>query len=215
MRVVFKYAFDAGLIERPIRYGPTFRRPNAKTLRKARHSKGPRMFEARHIRRVLKGAGLQLRAMIYLAINCGLGNNDCATLPFTALDLKNSWLDFPRPKTGMPRRCPLWPETVEALEAAIAERPNPKDGAHSGLVFITKQRGTWAKDTSDNPISKEMTKLLKSLSLHCARSWILRAEAHVRDAWRRVEGPGCRRCNHGTRTPRQRHERRLPRAHQR
>ena len=68
----------------------------------------------------------------------------------------------------MPRRCPLWPETVEALEAAIAERPNPKDGAHSGLVFITKQRGTWAKDTSDNPISKEMTKLLKSLSLHRA-----------------------------------------------
>lgn len=166
VRVVFKYAYDASLIERPMRYGPTFKRPSAKTLRQARHAKGARMFEARHIRRMLKAAGPQLRAMILLGINCGLGNNDCGTLPLSALDLKGGWLDFPRPKTGMPRRCPLWPQTLEAVKAAIAERPEPKNAIHRGLVFITKQGGTWAKDTSDNPISKEVTKLLKPLGLH-------------------------------------------------
>lgn len=93
-------------------------------------------------------------------------NNDCASLPLSAIDLKAGWLDFPRPKTGIPRRCPLWPETVEALKAAIAERYEPKDPAHRGLLFITKRRKTWSKDTSDNPVSKETTKLLKELGLH-------------------------------------------------
>ncbi len=46
VRTVFKYAYDAGMIDKPIRFGPAFRRPGRKTLRKARHAKGPRMFEA-------------------------------------------------------------------------------------------------------------------------------------------------------------------------
>ena len=33
----------------------------------------------RDIRRVLAKANPQLRAMILLGINCGLGNNDCAS----------------------------------------------------------------------------------------------------------------------------------------
>jgi hypothetical protein len=28
VRTIFKYAFDAGLIERPVRFGPTFKRPS-------------------------------------------------------------------------------------------------------------------------------------------------------------------------------------------
>jgi len=52
--------------------------------------------------------------MILLGINCGLGNGDCGNLPLRALDLGHGWVDFPRPKTGIPRRGPLRPETVEA-----------------------------------------------------------------------------------------------------
>src|SRR5262249_5222238 len=33
IRCACKYAFDAGLIERPVRYGPGFKRPSKKTLR--------------------------------------------------------------------------------------------------------------------------------------------------------------------------------------
>ena len=39
-RVIFKYAFDERLIEKPVHYGQSFDRPTAKTLRKARHEAG-------------------------------------------------------------------------------------------------------------------------------------------------------------------------------
>jgi len=103
--------------------------------------------------------------MILLGINCGFGNSDVANLPKKALDLKAGWIDYPRPKTGIPRRCPLWPETVNALREVIGTRPKPKDGADGGLVFITKYGNCWARDTADNPISKEMAKLLETLGV--------------------------------------------------
>lgn len=74
--------------------------------------------------------------------------------------------DYPRPKTGVPRRCPLWPETVAALVRAAAVRREPAEGSHSELVFVTKYGKPWSKATSDNPISNEIAKLLKSLKLH-------------------------------------------------
>jgi len=165
IRVVFKYAYDIALVDRPVRFGPLFKRPSKKTLRLARNAKGPRMFEAKAIRTIMAAAGPQLHAMVLLGINCGLGNQDVATLPKQALDLGRGWLDYPRPKTGIPRRCPLWPETVAALRRA-ANRPEPKEAGHSGLVFVTKYGKPWSKETSDNPISNEMAKLLKSLKLH-------------------------------------------------
>ena len=85
-----------------------------------------------------------MQAMILLGINCGFGNVDCARLLLT--DIKNDWVSFPRPKTGAIRRCPLWPETVKAIEAALAERKTPKDRAHIDFVFITAHSGSFSKD---------------------------------------------------------------------
>lgn len=166
VRSIFKFGFESGLIERPLRFGPGFKRPSAKTLRIERAKKGLRMFEAADLQTIIKAAGVQLRAMVYLAANCGYGNGDIGHLPLSALDLQGGWICFPRPKTGVPRRCPLWPETVAAVKAAIAERPQPKDEAHRGLVFITKYGKSWHKETPDNPISKEFRKLLNELKLH-------------------------------------------------
>ena len=180
IRVVFKYAFDAGLIEKPIRYGPTFKRPNRKTLRQARHSKGPRMFEAEQVRKILSAAGIQLRAMILLGINCGFGNHDIATLTTDALNLTTKWINFPRPKTGINRRCPLWRETVDAIRAAIVHRPNPRNLVDADTIFITVRGAKWGTTKliddengaltlrTDDPVSKETTKLLKSLGMHRA-----------------------------------------------
>ena len=39
--------------------------------------------------------------MILLATNCGFGNNDCGTLPKSALDLEAGWVDYLRPKTAV------------------------------------------------------------------------------------------------------------------
>lgn len=44
-------------------------------------------------------------------------------------------IDFRRSNTGMPRRVPLWTETVEVLDLAIANRPDPLDIADEGHAF--------------------------------------------------------------------------------
>jgi integrase len=166
MRVVFKFAYDNRLIDRPVSYGASFKRPSKKTLRLDRAGKGAKLFTAEEVRRLLAAAGPQLKAMLLLGINCGFGNADCGALPRRAVDLDAGMIDFPRPKTGIPRRCPLWPETAQALREALAGRPEPKDPADADLVFLTKYGKPWAKDTSDNPISKEMAKLLKALHVN-------------------------------------------------
>jgi hypothetical protein len=79
-----------------------------------------------------------LKAMILLGVNCGFGNADCGTLPITAIDLDGGWVNYHRSKTGINRRCPLWPETVNALREAINARLKPRDPSLTGLVFITK-----------------------------------------------------------------------------
>lgn len=166
IRTLFKYAYDAGLIDKPIRFGPTFKRPAKRILRAERQRKGERMFEAGQIRQLLNATPQPLRAMILLGINCGFGNHDCGTLPISALDLEGGWINYPRPNTAIGRRCPLWPETVAALKEAIANRPAAKESANDGLVFITKYGEPWPKETSDNPVTKEMRKLLDRLALH-------------------------------------------------
>jgi integrase len=165
VRVVFKYAYDNGLIDHPVCYGQAFKRPSRKTLRQARAAKGLRMFEAAELRKILDTATQPMKAMIFLGVNCGFGNNDVGKLPLSALDLAGGWIDFPRPKTGIDRRCPLWPETVAALRESLDKRPAPKSEADGELVFITRYGTSWAKQTCDNPVSKEMAKLLAELKL--------------------------------------------------
>src|SRR5262245_49726830 len=158
IRVVFKYAYDAGLIDRPMRFGPDFKRPSKKVLRIDRAKKGSRMLEPAQLRKIIDAADTQIKAMILLGVNCGFGNADCGTLPLSSVELDGGWIAYPRPKTGISRRCPLWPETVAALKAAIAKRPKPKTATIESLVFVTKYGAAWAKGTTDKPISKEFRK---------------------------------------------------------
>jgi integrase len=166
IRSVFKHAFDSGLIPAPVRFGPGFKRPSKKTFRLHKAQQGPKLFTPEEVRRLLAEAGLSMRAMILLGINAGFGNGDCANLPLTALDLDCGWANYPRPKTGIDRRCPLWPETVEALRGVLAKRHTPKNEDHAGLVFITKYGLSWGKNTTDNPVTKETAKLLRSLGIN-------------------------------------------------
>src|SRR5204863_146115 len=108
----------------------------------------------------------QLKAMILLGINCGFGNADCGQLPIHAVDLNAGWINFPRPKTGVDRRCPLWKETIAALKVVLVKRPEPKDDAHKPLLFITKYRDSWFKEGADNPVTKEFRKVLNTLEIH-------------------------------------------------
>lgn len=115
--MVFKYAYDDGLIDKPVRFGQSIKMPSRKLQRLARQAKGPRMFEAGEIRKILDVSRRPIEAMILLGLNCGFGQTDVSRLPQSALDFNTRWVDYPRSKTGIQHRCPLWPETVKALNA--------------------------------------------------------------------------------------------------
>jgi len=137
------------------------------------------MFEANDLRKIIDKAGVPMKAMILLGINCGLGNSDVANLPITAVDLKAGWLNYPRPKTGISRRCPLWKETTQAIKVAIEERRAPKEQVDVRLAFITKYGRKWAaaamsepdpetgkvKNWCSDPVTAEFSKLLVTLGL--------------------------------------------------
>jgi integrase len=145
VRAVFKHGYESMLIDRPVRFGQQFDKPPKRAVRMARSRRGERMFEPAEIKKLLSAASPQLKAMILLGLNCGMGNTDLATLPQKALNLRTAMLTFPRPKTGVARRAPLWAETVEALKAAAKLRPDAKQKVDSGLVFITKYGAPWVR----------------------------------------------------------------------
>ena len=95
-----------------------------------------RAIDARTVRSLLSKAPPQLRAMIYLAINCGLGNNDCAKLQ--AEHIRGDILDFKRPKNGNLRKSALWPQTIRAIRAA------------GGLPFRTKEGNAYVTPTDNS-----------------------------------------------------------------
>lgn len=150
VKSVFKYGIDNGLIERAVRYGSEFRKPGKAVLRRHKAQNGTKMLEADQLRKLINGAGVQMRAMILLGLNCGFGNHDVATLPLSALDLEKGMVNFPRPKTGIERRCPLWSETVVALRKAIAQRPTPKSDEAKELVFINSRKSPWIINRPNN-----------------------------------------------------------------
>jgi integrase len=135
-------------------------------LRLHRAEQGAKLFTAAEIRAMIEAAAPSLRAMFLLGINCGFGNGDCGHLPLSAVNLEGGVIDYPRPKTGIPRRCCLWPETVSALREVLARRSAPKNQEDADLFFITSYGRSWIKDTNDSPISKEVTKLLKRLGIN-------------------------------------------------
>jgi hypothetical protein len=118
-RVVFNYAVKNGLIP-GIHYGSEFAIPKKKVLRAERAKQSSKMFEPVELRRIIAIVGQPMKAMILLALNCGLGNQYCAVLPRADLDFKRGWLAFPRPKTAVLRHASLWRETVAALRESLA-----------------------------------------------------------------------------------------------
>lgn len=165
VRSIFKYGFESELMEKPLRFGPQFVKPTKSVMRRHKATSGEKMLEPDEIHKILKKATPTMRAMILLAANCGLGNHDVATLPLTALDLETGWLMYPRPKTGIPRRAALWPETVDALTIAIAARPVPRQDGADKLVFLTRLGRQWLTKGVASLIAAEFTKLRQAVGV--------------------------------------------------
>ena len=155
IRTIFKYGFEAGLLENTIRFGSLFKQPKRRDIRLEQQQKPVKLFSASEINLLISKANQPLRTMILLGINCALGNSDIGQMRWHHID--GPWLTYPRPKTAVDRRSYLWPETMDLL--ANIPRDNNSDQA---LIFKTKYGNSWYKDKSDNPLSKEFRKLQES-----------------------------------------------------
>ena len=168
IRVVFRYAYDSCLVEAPVRFGPAFKRPSKSAIRKQKAAAGPRMYEADEIRKMLARARSQMRAMILLACNGGLGNGDIGRLEFR--HIQDGWIDYPRIKTGIARRFPLWPETAAAVTEVINARKEPVSSIDESIVFLTSHRVRWYKEGNARcPVSAEFRKLARAAGVYRPR----------------------------------------------
>lgn len=192
-RVVFKFAYDSRLIDRPVEFGQSFDRPSTMKLRAAKNQAGPNLFSHDELLMVLAAlegkpvavpddpvpvkwpASAVMRAMVLLGLNAGFGNTDCADLPQSAVNLESGWLEFPRPKTAVQRRIPLWPETTAAIAQAVLQRPDAADAEDSNLCFLTERgtrfvrvqasKTTEARHVTINSLSRRFEQLLSALKI--------------------------------------------------
>jgi integrase len=193
IRSAFKYAADNRLVERPVLFGSAFTKPGKATMRKHKAASDKKLFAAIEVRSILDAlagkefsvvkkngkvakvklkANPPLRAAVLLGINAGLGNSDISGLRSSHLDLGSAWLDFPRVKTGLPRRVPLWNETIAALKAAIKVRRRPKDAGDTDLVFLNRAGGrmvVMSERSHQDYVSSQFRGVLRELNINSRR----------------------------------------------
>jgi integrase len=95
-----------------LRYRRSLVPPSKRVFREYERERGPLLYEAAEIRKLVKHGG-SLRGMILLGINAAYGATDCCELRTS--HIRDGWATFPRPKTGVERKCKLWRETLAAL----------------------------------------------------------------------------------------------------
>ena len=131
-RSVFKFALENRLLERQVDFGTAFALPTKSDLRKHRAKQQKPLFSAQEIHwflegradpeepeTFLRGADSSLKAWILLGLNCGLYASDISGMLHRHID--GEFLAFDRLKTGITRRCWLWPETQDAVAACCTD----------------------------------------------------------------------------------------------
>lgn len=123
-----------------VKFGPDFQKPDELTLQTALDANSklytPEEFKAamNKVRSipVLWATGL-------LALNAAYLGSDITTLPETMVDLLTGVIeDFPRGKTGLPRKAALMPETVTAICWYLKHRNKRED---AGDFLFTSDEG--------------------------------------------------------------------------
>jgi integrase len=182
VKSVFKYGTDNGLIERAVRYGSEFNKPDKSVMRRHKAKNPAKLFTAEEVRAMIDGALVvgengpelvkpdpTLRAILLFGINAGFGNTDVAELKSAGLHLEGGWLDYPRTKTGVPRRVPLWAETVAAVRDAEAVRPKPAETRDCGKVFLTSRGNSFIRvgeRATKDQVAIQFARLVTRLGIH-------------------------------------------------
>lgn len=163
-RAIFNYGSKNGLVDKSLTklWGDQFSKPSKTSVDK-QAGDTEKLFTREEILKLIEGAGVQLKAMILLGINGGLGNTDVALIEKG--DIQDGWLTKKRQKTGKKRRIPLWPETLKAIENALAKRPEPANEEDSEKLFVTKYRRNWVPTAKANPVSQEFGKIAREAGI--------------------------------------------------
>ena len=163
-KAMYNWALDNEIIETI---------PNLKAIKKTLAAKEEKpIFSESQIHNLLEHANVQMKAMIWLGLNCGFGCTDCAELHWDNLDLNNSRVSFPRGKTGIGRNLTLWPETVEALRKVSKSGESVfRTLRGHPLVRTTQSIDEHGKQkyTKIDAVSKEFSKLIKKTGLKVAK----------------------------------------------
>lgn len=143
--------------------------PNIDAVNRGRITHKQRQtFSSDDIRKLIDAADIQMKAMIWLGINCGFGCTDCAELKCSNIDFENARVKLARKKTGISRDLPLWPETIEALQrvtrkgklAFYTSRGNP----FVRTIVKTDSNGK-TKYSTQNTITRKFFMLVKKAGL--------------------------------------------------
>lgn len=160
-RVFFNFAYKNDLIDRPVKMGLGFDKPSRKSLKREKQTRAAKVFTVEELRTLYHAADPQMKAFILLGLNGGLGNSDIGQLE--QRHVQDGWIVFPRPKTLVDRRFPMWKETREAV--AVSQQTKYPD---LPFIFVTKYGQQWHKDSKASPLSAEFRKLCVEHGLHQA-----------------------------------------------
>lgn len=168
IRMLFRWGEQQELTGKP-RFGSDFVKPSKEVLRRHRQSTPARMFEADEIRIMLNEASSNLKAWLLLGINAGFIQKDISDLPLNAVCLESGFVDFPRQKTAVERRIPLWPETKAALSTSLKRRNKPDSEKDSDAFFVTSRGNrvvcTHERGTRTDAVHSALERLQKKLGL--------------------------------------------------
>lgn len=115
IRRMLKHAVEAELIRKMPNTGQSLVAPTA-TAKRKQLAKTTKLIPLEEVRHLLDNASETTKPMFLLALNCAFTQADLAGLRTD--HIQGEWLNFPRPKTAIDRRCWLWPETTDCLPAA-------------------------------------------------------------------------------------------------
>jgi len=162
VKTFFNWLAKNDLIPNRINFGSDFVAPVRQTA--ADSLEDDKEFSPAETWAMIKATTANTRAMIWLALNTGSNNACCANITIKALDLEEGVMTWKRHKArnkehAKVRVIELWPETVDALKAAMFDRPEPKDAANENLFFLTRYGAKWDQWALSRQIGKLKTEL--------------------------------------------------------
>lgn len=137
-------------------------------------------------RKLLEAAPTDLKAFILLGLNCGCYSVDISDMTASEITEQDgtTYLARRRSKTGAPGRWKLWPETIEAINAARGKYPAGRLFGNRKGQPLLRQTG---KSTSDY-IARAMLKLASETRVKASFSQLRDTGAAFVEAWGREHG---------------------------